>query len=159
MKIFHGGTEIVKSPRIISSYTGRDFGIGFYTTDIMEQAIKWAKRQALYRRKDSAILNIYEFDNDVSDLSTKVFNDYSIEWLDFVINCRGNLNYKHTYDLVTGKIANDNVGETIQAVIDGLTSKDFALTKIVFMEANNQICFSTQKALNHIKFVSSRKVN
>ena len=120
MTLYHGGTDIVKEPRIITSYTGRDFGIGFYTTDIKEQAVKWAKRQALYRKKEDAILN--------------------------------------GYDIIIGKIANDDVGETVQAVADGLTPKDFALSKLVFMKANNQTCFSTETALKHLDFFSSERV-
>ena len=46
MIIYHGGTEIVKTPGIIKVYSGRDFGAGFYTTSIREQAAKWAVRQA-----------------------------------------------------------------------------------------------------------------
>ena len=160
MIIYHGGTDIVDAPRIIASYTGRDFGTGFYTTDIKEQAVKWAKRQAWYRKKDDAILNIYEF-NDVAleILKTKTFEDYTMEWLDFVVNCRQNADFRHEYDLVVGKIANDDVGETVQAVVDGLAPKDFALSKLVFMKANNQICFSTETALKYLKFNSSEKVN
>ena len=110
MMIYHGSTEIVENPQIITSYTGRDFGIGFYTTDIKEQAERWAKRQANYRNMNMAILNSYEFDDDTPDLKVKTFTDYSIEWLDFVIECRSNPNSKHEYDLIIGKIANDNVG-------------------------------------------------
>ena len=62
MIIYHGGTDIVKTPRIIQTYTGRDFGVGFYTTSIREQAVKWAIRQARYRKKDVAVLNTYFLD-------------------------------------------------------------------------------------------------
>ena len=57
-----------------------------------------------------------------------------------------------------GKIANDDVGETIQAVVDGLTSKEFALAKLIYMRANNQICFSNDKALKYLKFISAETV-
>ena len=51
MILYHGGTDIVKEPRIIFNEYGRDFGFGFYTTDIYEQALKWAKRQSRVRKK------------------------------------------------------------------------------------------------------------
>jgi hypothetical protein len=156
MIIYHGGTDHVKAPRLIKPYTGRDFGIGFYTTDIREQAEKWAKRQALYRKKDTAILNVYEFDEKAyQGLNIKLFQDYTMEWLDFVIACRQEVTYQHEYDLVIGKIANDNVGETLQAVVDGLAPRDFALSRLVFMQANNQICFSTERAFKYLRFISS----
>ena len=160
MIIFHGSTEVVAVPRIIMSYTGRDFGSGFYTTDIRDQAVKWAKRQAMYRKSPDAILNVYEFDDSAfKRLNVKRFNDYSMEWLDFIIECRKNKTFQHTCDIVIGKIADDVVGETLQAVIDGLAPKEFALSKLVFMQANNQICFSTASALEYLLFISSEKVN
>ena len=160
MIIYHGSTEIVNVPRIIKAFTGRDFGTGFYTTDIREQATKWAKRQAKARKKADAYLNTYEFDDSALQiLKVKAFADYSLEWLDFVVECRKNSNYQHEHDIVIGKIANDDVGETIQAVVDGLSPKDFALSKLVFMYANKQICFSTAKALEYLQFISAERVN
>ena len=160
MTIYHGGTHIVDMPRIIAAYTGRDFGKGFYTTRIRDQAIKWAKRQAVYRNKAVAILNSYVMDDSVlNTLNTKTFSDYSMEWLDFVIECRSNAAYRHDYDIVVGKIANDDVGETIQAVVDGLASKDYALAKLAFAHANDQICFSSNKALECLEFISYERVD
>ena len=79
--------------------------------------------------------------------------------MDFVISCRQNPDFKHEHDIVIGKVANDDIGETVQAVVDGLTSKEFALNKLKFMYANDQICFSTDEALKYLKFVSSERVN
>ena len=159
MIIYHGGTDIVETPRIITIYKGRDFGCGFYATDIREQAIKWAIRQARFRKKPEAILNIYELDDTaLQNLKVKDFKDYTIEWLDFVVTCRQDASFQHEYDIVIGKIANDDVGETVQAVVDGLTPKDFALSKLVFMKANNQICFSTGTSLEYLKFTSAERV-
>lgn len=160
MMLYHGSTDIVEAPKIIRAYTGRDFGTGFYTTDIREQAIKWAGRQARYRKKAEAILNIYEFDNAaIQILRMKTFDEYSMDWLDFVVECRRDAAFRHEYDIVIGKIANDDVGETVQAVVDGLAPKDFALSKLVFMHANNQICFSTDSALKYLKFISAERLD
>jgi hypothetical protein len=153
MILYHGGTDIVKEPKIISSEQGRDFGFGFYTTDIYEQAFKWAKRQSRIRKKP-AFLNIYEF-GDVQaakDLNFKRFMDYNLEWLEFVVNNRTSPQFKHNFDIVFGEIANDDVGETVQAVVDGLMPFDFALQKLTFMQANNQYAFCTEKSLSYINF-------
>ena len=72
--IYHGGTDIIDRPRIIRQYMGRDFGVGFYTTSIRDQAVKWAIRQARYRRKEEAILNTYKlYDNAFQTLDVKTF--------------------------------------------------------------------------------------
>ena len=67
MKLYHGGLTAVNSPRIIRSEIGRDFGFAFYTTDIKEQAERWAYRRqrAAIRNGCSsaqAIVSVFEFD-------------------------------------------------------------------------------------------------
>ena len=46
MILYHGTTMEIPIPRILRSEIGRDFGLAFYTTDIQEQAERWAKRKA-----------------------------------------------------------------------------------------------------------------
>jgi hypothetical protein len=159
MILYHGGTDIVEMPRIILNEQGRDFGFAFYATDIYEQALKWAKRQGRIREKQ-AVLNIYEFNCEeaLTSLNSKRYEGYSLEWLELVVNCRANPQFKHDYDLVFGKIADDDVGETVQAVVDGLMPFDFALQKLTFMQANNQYAFCSQKALNYIRFCEFQNV-
>jgi len=156
MILYHGGTDIVKKPVIRSQSIGRDFGKGFYCTDLRNQAEKWAKRQGRVREK-TAILNSYEFDMDYAlhNLNSKIFSDYSLEWLELVVNCRKDTQYIHGFDIVYGRIANDDVGETVQAVLDGLMPMDFALQKLVFMSSNNQYCFCTEKSLIFLGFIES----
>ena len=160
MIIYHGGTEIIETPKILTINRGRDFGVGFYTTTIKKQAEKWARRQAIHRRMENAVLNIYEYDyeNAAKKLRVKAFEDYSMEWLDLIISCRQTAAFNHNYDIVIGKIADDDVGETVQAVVDGLTSKEFALSKLVFMPANDQICFCMEKSLEFLKFIKAEGV-
>jgi hypothetical protein len=133
--------------------------MGFYSTDIRSQAEEWAKRQGRVR-KLTAVLNVYEFDADHAkcNLNIKMFNDYSQEWLDLVINCRKEPHFIHGFDIVYGKIANDDVGETVQAVVGGLMPFDFALQKLAFMPSNNQYCFCTEKSLVYLGFTESVKL-
>jgi len=158
MILYHGSTDIVEVPEIRMSEFGRDFGAGFYTTDIKEQAEKWAKRLARIRGKKQKgvvpVLNVYEFDEKAfEDLCIKRFDGYTMDWLDLIVLCRKDVNFTHEFDIVTGRIADDDVGETVQTVVDGLAPKDYALTKLTYMSANNQICFNTDKALEYLKFV------
>jgi len=156
MILYHGGTDLVEKPVIKALSLGRDFGKGFYCTDIRSQAEKWAKRQGRIR-KQTAVLNMYEFDIDRTqrNLNVQLFNDYSQEWLELVVSCRRDPQYIHGFDIVYGKIANDDVGETVQAVLDGLMPFDFALQKLAFMPSNNQYCFCTEKALGCLEFIES----
>jgi hypothetical protein len=160
MILYHGGTDAVEKPAIIRSVKGRDFGSGFYLTGMQPQAEKWACRQARIRKK-TAVLNIYRFDDRTAhaSLRIKIFSDYSTEWLNLVLSCRSQPDFHHDYDIVFGRIADDDVGETVQAVLDGLMPKDFALQKLSsFMEANEQYCFCTDAALNCLHYQETRRM-
>ena len=44
MKVYHGGYCSVENPRILKSAFAKDFGTGFYCTELEDQAVRWAKR-------------------------------------------------------------------------------------------------------------------
>ena len=77
------------------------------------------------------------------------------EWLDMVVQCRSQKEYCHSYDIVIGKIANDNVGETVAYVMQGIMRKEDAIERLKFEKINNQIAFCTEKSIESLKFVKS----
>lgn len=159
MIVYHGTTLEIQKPRIIMSEMGRDFGFAFYTTDIKEQAERWAIRKAKIesrrqKKSISAVVNIYDW-KDTPNLSVKEFEGASMEWLDLIVNCRSNTSFKHPYDIVIGKIANDNVGETVSYVIQKIMRREDAIERLKFEKINNQIAFCTERALNQLEFVES----
>ena len=144
MILYHGSTLEVQQPRILKSEIGRDFGFAFYTTDIQAQAERWARRRAMIesrrtKTKVQAIVSAYEWD----------------EWLDLVVTCRSRTDYSHGYDIVEGKIANDNVGETVSYVMQGIMRKEDAIERLRFEQINNQIAFCTEAALRALHFQNS----
>ena len=72
-----------------------------------------------------------------------------------VLKCRSDISYSHNYDIVIGKIANDNVGETVSYVMQGIMRKEDAIERLRFEKINNQIAFCTAKALETLTFVKS----
>lgn len=162
MILYHGTTVEIKDPVILRNEIGRDFGFGFYTTDIQEQAERWAIRKAKIAARRSvtpvkAIVDVYEWDTDMP-LNTKSFEGTSLEWLDFVVKCRSDVDFAHEYDIVTGKIANDNVGETVSYVVQGIMRREDALERLKFEKINNQIAFCTEKSLKALTFIESYEV-
>lgn len=162
MVVFHGTTLAIPQPKIITSEIGRDFGFAFYTTDIREQAERWAIRRAkiqsrIEKHPVPAIVNEYEWNRN-DNLAILEFNGASMEWLDMVVQCRSNPSYRHAYDIVTGKIANDNVGETVSFVIQGIMRKEDAIERLKFEKINNQIAFCTERSLSQIRFLRSYTV-
>ena len=164
MILYHGGTHIIEKPVIVTGDQGRDFGFAFYATDIRDQAERWALRRARYRSRQAGIpvkgiVCEYEFDDElISDLSVRNFPYPSLEWIDFVVACRSDVSYRHGYDLVTGKIANDRVGETISYVVQGIMRKEDALERLKFQHINNQFAFCTELAISKLKFLRSYEV-
>lgn len=162
MLVYHGTTLEIRVPQIIQSEIGRDFGFAFYTTDIREQAERWAVRRAKImsrkmRTRVPAIVNIYEWDQDIK-YHAKCFDGASAEWLDMVVSCRSNIAYAHGYDIIMGKIANDNVGETVSYVVQGIMRREDAIERLKFEKINNQIAFCSEKSLESLAFVKSYHV-
>ena len=104
MILYHGSFVVVDKPDLTHSRPNVDFGKGFYTTPIYEQAEKWCGR--FKRRGKDGIIASYEFDETAYEaLKVLKFDVYSEEWLDFILNCRrGQDNID--YDLVIGGVAN-----------------------------------------------------
>lgn len=162
MIVYHGTTMEITDPEILRIEKGRDFGFGFYTTDIREQAERWAIRRAKIASRRtgtevSPVVNEYEWDES-KDLNIKTFEGTSLEWLDFVVKCRRDAGYIHGFDIVKGKIANDNVGETVSYVVQGIMRREDALERLKFEKINNQIAFCTEAALETLSFLKSYEV-
>lgn len=158
MILYHGSSITVENPIIIKNEHGKDFGHGFYTTSILEQSKKWAVRKTMIEKLSDknakAIVSVYDFDETAIDkLNTKKFTGSNIDWLEFVCNCRSNANYKHSYDIVSGKIADDNVGETVSFVVNGIMRKEDALERLKFERINDQICFCSEISLSFLKYI------
>jgi len=158
MILYHGSNVEVQNPLIITDEKGRDFGFAFYLTPIKEQAERMARRKRKITRDTKAIVSVFEWNEDKTSYKYKNFSDPNLEWLEMVINCRSDSKYSHGYDIVEGKIADDSVGETILLVVDGVISKDDALTKLKFQKINSQIAFCTSASLQSLKFIKSYEV-
>ena len=159
MILYHDSDVEVSKPRIIRSDKGKDFGRAFYLTPIKEQAERMAKRKQRMNHSKTAVVSVYERDEkNLSDIKYKVFKKPNLEWLELIIKCRSDTGFKHGYDIVEGKIADDTVFETIIYVLEGAMKKEDAIERLKFQKINSQIAFCTDKSLNLIKYIESYKV-
>ena len=158
MLLYHGSNVIVNKPKIIISDKGRDFGYAFYLTPIQEQAERWAKRKAKLMKEGTPTISVFEWNEDHKGIAYKRFSKPDMEWLDMVVQCRSNLDYRHPYDIVEGKIADDSVGETILFVLDGVMKREDALEKLKFQKINSQIAFCSEASLRGLTFLRSYEV-
>ena len=159
MILYHGSDVEVKNPKIIKTEKGRDFGCAFYLTPIKEQAERMARRKQRMNKSSSAVVSVFERnEKEIRRLKYKTFKNPDLEWLDMIIECRTNPSFKHGYDIVEGKIADDSVGETILFVIDGVIKKEDALERLKFQKINSQVAFCSEESLKLIKFINSYEV-
>lgn len=98
MKLFHGTNRKFENVDLEKSKDKRDFGKGFYTTTIFEQAEKWAKNQLVRYGGEGSFVKEFEFQQD-SSLKIKVFSEMDADWLEFVRMCRTEGGTPHDYDI------------------------------------------------------------
>jgi hypothetical protein len=158
MILYHGSNSEFGIISLEKSKNNRDFGRGFYTTTLEEQAREWAEILFLRSQKGSAFL--YEFElQDFTDLNVKIFSEYNLEWLNFVRENRIYGGIQHTYDIVKGPVANDRTREAIAQYLSGAYDAEYTIKKLSYMKYNYQISFHTEKALAKLKFLRVSKWN
>lgn len=145
LTVFHGATEIVDAPICAFGRPRLDFGLGFYVTDIREQAVRWAQTMA-GRRGLQPVLNVYHLDRSkiLSVAKFRIFTAYDGDWLDFIVANRQGRNASDGYDYVEGGIANDRVIDTVNLYMQGLIDSATALQQLAYYKPNNQICLLSQ---------------
>lgn len=147
MKIYHGGFTIIEKPEIITSKFSKDFGDGFYCTELESQAIRWASRY------DTPVVSVYDYTPDET-LKMLVFKEMTEEWLDFIVKCRSG--DTHDYDIVIGAMANDQIYNYISDFIEGVLNREQFWVLAKFKRPTHQICFCSDKALKTLKFIESK---
>ena len=146
MILYHGSYLEIQTPDLVHFRDNVDFGRGFYTPPLYEQAVKWCEK--FKRRGKSGIVSRYTFDEtSYQELKVLKFDSYSEEWFDFILKCRAG-NDTTDYDIVIGGVANDKVFNTVELYFDNLIDKKEAIHRLCYEKPNLQICFRTQKALD-----------
>ena len=141
MTVFHGSVCEVRCPDLSRSKRYIDFGPGFYVTDIQRQAERWARRKAA-RFGGKAIVSTYSLNEDWLGYRVKTFPEASKEWLDFVCDCRNGLTPYLSYDIISGKVANDRVFQAIDMYRRGIWDENRTLQEITYYEDSSQIAIN-----------------
>jgi hypothetical protein len=155
MKVYHGSyTEIIEID-LSKSRDNRDFGKGFYVTNIRSQAEYWATRIGKLHNTEGVVTEFTFYDNAFTHWEMKVlrFDGYTEAWLDFVVKNRDprTLFPAHDYDIVEGPVANDNVVDRIIDYLENRMSKSDFLKELSYYKPTHQICLCTLKSLQMIE--------
>ena len=153
MLLYHGSNMIVSEPEIRKTRHTKDFGWGFYTTEIRLQAEQWAFRRAVYGGKASISRFRYE---ENPALNIKIFDGLTDEWLDFVTMCRAG--GTHPYDIVKGPMADDEIWDHVRDYLDGRMPREIFMAYAKFKKPTQQTTFHTMRALATLTFEGGEKL-
>lgn len=159
MLLYHGSNTQVEKPQIIISNRALDFGSGFYTTSDKTQAERWAKLQALRRKKGTPVLSVYEFDEErAKDLTILRFMSADRSWLDFVTQNRQTMYVGEKKDIVIGPVANDTTMPVLADYMAGMISEEIALILLKPQKLSDQYAFLTQNSLRCLKYLGGEEL-
>lgn len=148
--IYHGSNMKVEIPKIMINGYYKDFGYGFYCTNLKKQAIRWAMT-----KKGDSVINTYSYQRN-ENLQIKTFEEMTEEWLQFVVDCRRGI--EHNYDIVEGPMADDQIWNYVEDYVSGEISKEAFWALVKFRYPTHQIVFCTETALKTIHYEGGEKV-
>lgn len=152
MILYHGSNISIDKIDLEMSKPNKDFGKGFYLSEDETQAIEMAKFKSALLGGE-AVITRFEFDIAAmqnSDIRTKIFQEYSKEWADFVFANREGYDIEQ-YDIVYGPIANDKVGLQIRKLKDGSIDKTEFLKRLKYMKGiTYQYYFGTETSIQYL---------
>ncbi|MDR0289581.1 MAG: DUF3990 domain-containing protein, partial [Treponema sp.] len=127
--LYHGSNQDFDVVDLSKSRDRRDFGRGFYTTTLRNQAEDWA--EALFDRYKGDGIFIYETEFELNDdLSVKSYDGLSEEWLLMIQKNRTLGGIQHRFDVVQGPVANDKTARTIALYIAGIINANEAIERL-----------------------------
>ena len=160
MRLYHGSTVAVRKPSLRPGRPNADFGKGFYTTSVLEQAVRWAHIKREREDAERAVVSVYEFDETLlesPDWKIRRFTGADEPWLIFVTDCRKSR--PHDYDLVQGPVANDKVFTTVNLFESDVLSAEAAILQLKAYKTYDQLSFHTKRVMDELRFVESYEVN
>lgn len=174
--LYHGSYCAVENPDLAKCALYKDFGQGFYLTTSKEQAKSFAKLSAYKRQKQGLATEKFAYVSffkivDSSDLKTYSFETADADWLHCVVAHRRRNAFEDVrekakaFDVISGKIANDDTNTTIMAYMSNLYGKmgteiadKICISLLLPERLKDQFCFRTQKALSRLRFLKVEKV-
>ena len=165
MRLYHGSNIVIDSINLAMCRPYKDFGQGFYLTDIEEQAEKMATRVSkIYG--GFPVVNIYEIDDDfreLPDLRIKDFGAHTTEeWAKFIMNNRNRTftdeksllcNRDNKYDIVIGPVADDNMALLFRQYENEIIDFSTLLKGMIYRKTSSQYSFHTEKSIKLLRKV------
>jgi len=159
MKVYHGSFTRIETIDLSQAEANKDFGQGFYVTNIRKYAERWAERIAREHNTTPVVTEFLFYETAYTDTIYKVlrFPQPCRQWVEFVMMNRDPNIPKpaHGYDIVEGPIANDWVTSQIKLYEKEKISMETLIKKLTHREDTHQICFCTTESLGAIKLLDN----
>lgn len=152
MKLYHGSNIVIEQIDLSKCKPYKDFGQGFYLTEIMEQAEKMAKRtSAIYGGEP--IVTEFEFDKTAfNTLSVKTFKEPDEEWALFVMSNRSKKTIQptHRFDIVIGPVADDTIATLFRNFDDGIIDLQMLVNRLKYKKVSSQYLFHSVESIKYL---------
>ena len=155
MILYHGSNVEIQRVDLGKCRPYKDFGKGFYLTDIPHQAERMAARTAKMF-KGNPIITRFDFDLQKAieqGLNIKVFNSPDEEWARFVMSNR-DINApqpSHDYDIVIGPVADDTIARLLRMFTENFIDEKQLVKELTFSKVTSQYFFHTEAAIKMLK--------
>ena len=155
--LYHGSNVPIHEIDLSKGIKDKDFGQGFYLTDILSQAENMANRRTRIVGYGSPTITSFSFDDSLlfsDDLKVKIFPDQpNVEWARFVDANRhaSETGFTHTYDIVVGPVADDGVAFQLERFHEQMIDDETLARELTYKELNRQYYFGTEKAIAKLK--------
>lgn len=154
MILYHGTNVDFEKIDLKKSLKYKDFGQGFYLTDIRSPAEQLAaKKSRIFG--GFPIIQEYEFNEELlanGELKVLRFDTPCKEWAEFIFKNRNrDLHFSHDYDIVIGPIANDGVAYLLGRYAEGTLTIDELSRELTFKDLNSQFFFGSERSLKFLK--------
>lgn len=155
--LYHGSNVDIDEIDLSMGLKDKDFGRGFYLTDIRSQAEEMAKRRTRIVGYGSPTVTEFSFDESLLnsvELKIKIFPDEpSVEWAKFIDANRhaSKTGFSHDYDIIVGPVADDGVAFQLERYHERLIDDETLARELTFKNLNRQYFFGTEKAIAKLK--------
>lgn len=150
MRLYHGSNMMIENIDLSKCKPYKDFGRGFYLTEIKEQAEKMASRTAAIYGGEPTVTE-FEFDEAaLHTLSVKTFENPDKEWALFVLanRSRNSRQPTHCFDIVIGPVADDTIATLFRNFNDGIIDLPTLVNGLKYKRFHHNICSTRQRPLN-----------
>ena len=152
LELYHGSNQTIEQIDLALCKPYKDFGRGFYLTDILQQALDMAYRRTRVVGSGIPTVTKYLFDEKFlrnGSLKVLSFEQPSKEWAKFILANRDRKSkFIHDYDVVIGPIADDGVAFQLQKFKDGGITLNELVKELTYKHLNHQYFFGTEKAIS-----------